>query len=65
MANDVLSNNAGAALDIVKLNAGAALYASDIAAKLSDGIEMAAAALASGSAKNKFEQFIEYSNSFT
>lgn len=64
IVNDVFENKAGAALDIVKLNAGAALYASDKAATLEDGVRMAADAIASAAAKNKFQQYIDYTNSF-
>ena len=62
LVNEVFSNKSGAALDIVKLNAGAALYASDKASTLAEGIEMAATAIASGDAKSKFQQYIEYTN---
>ena len=54
-----------AAVDIVKLNAGAALYASDVVSSLKEGVEMAASAIASGEAKNKFQQYIEYTNNLT
>ena len=63
MVKDVFENKSGAATEIVKLNAGAAIYASDIAATLSEGVEMATAALASLEAKKRFEQYIEYTNS--
>lgn len=62
LVNEVFSNKSGAALDIVKLNAGAALYASDKASTLAEGIEMVATAIASGDAKSKFQQYIEYTN---
>lgn len=62
LVNNVFSNKPSAALDIVKLNAGAALYASDKASSLSIGIDMAATAIKSGDAKNKFQQYIEYTN---
>jgi len=63
MVNDVLNNRSCAATDIVKLNAGAAIYASDKASTLPEGIDMADAAISSGESKNKFEQYIEYTNS--
>jgi len=62
--NHVFDNKSGAALDIVKLNAGAAIYASDIASSLEEGVILAADAIASGNAKEKFQQYIEYTNSF-
>ncbi|MEM7400396.1 MAG: anthranilate phosphoribosyltransferase [Pseudomonadota bacterium] len=61
---DVFDNQPGAALDIVKLNAGAAIYASDKAENLEQGVSMAADAIESGGAKNKFQHYIEYTNSF-
>ena len=64
IVNDVLENKVGAALNIVKLNAGAAIYASDKATTLEEGVSLASDAIASGEAKNKFQQYIEYTNSF-
>lgn len=64
IVNSVLENKAGAALNIVKLNAGAAIYASDKASTLEGGVSLASDAIASGEAKNKFQQYIEYTNSF-
>ncbi len=62
MAQAVFDNQSGAALDIVKLNAGAAIYASGKAATLDDGIKLANDILASGAAKNKFQEYIEFTN---
>ncbi|MFZ6760851.1 anthranilate phosphoribosyltransferase [Undibacterium sp. Ji50W] len=56
---DVMNNVAGAANDIVALNAGAALYGAGIAASIAEGVKLAQAAIASGTAKAKLEQFIE------
>lgn len=64
IVNSVFDNNKGAALDIVKLNAGAALYASDTVTSLEEGVGLAADTIASASAKNKFQQYIEFTNSF-
>jgi len=64
IVNSVFDNQASAAVGIVKLNAGAAIYASDKASSLEEGISMAGDAIASGSAKNKFQQYIEFTNSF-
>ncbi len=55
----VLANEAGPARDIVLLNAGAALYAADVADSLADGVERAREALASGRAAEKLEQFVQ------
>jgi len=56
-----LDNRPGAPLDIVLLNAGAALCAAGIAQDLPDGIEKARAAVASGAARAKLEQLIRLS----
>ena len=56
----VLDNQPGAARDIVLLNAGAALYAANVAASIGEGIERAREALASGAAKAKLAQFIAF-----
>lgn len=52
----VLDNQPGAARDIVVLNAGAALYAANVADSIKAGIEKARAALDSGAAKAKLAQ---------
>ncbi len=65
LVNEVFAGKAGAAADIVRLNAGAALYASDIATTLEEGVEMATSAIASGAAKDKFNQYIEYTKNFS
>ena len=57
----VLNNQSGPALNIVALNAGAAIYAADLADSLADGIRRAQQALADGSALAKFEALIAYS----
>ncbi len=54
----VLNNEAGPALDIVVLNAGAALYAANVADSIEAGIARAREALASGAAKTKLDQLI-------
>ena len=48
----------GVARDIVLLNAGAALYAADVAGSIGEGIERARAVVASGAALAKMHQFI-------
>jgi anthranilate phosphoribosyltransferase len=57
----VLDNESGAANDIVVLNAGAALYAANVAASIAEGIERAREAIASGAAKAKLAQFVAFS----
>ena len=53
-----LDNIAGQARDIVCLNAGAALYAAGVAGSISDGIERASAAIASGAARAKVDAYV-------
>ena len=53
----VLDNQPGAPRDIVILNAGAALYAANVAASMREGIALARAALESGAAKARLQQF--------
>ena len=54
----VLDNQPGAARDIVLLNAGAALYAANVAESVQGGIALARAALESGAAKARLQQLI-------
>jgi anthranilate phosphoribosyltransferase len=56
----VLDNQAGAARDIVILNAGAALYAANVATSIKEGIALARQAIESGAAKQKLEQFVAF-----
>jgi anthranilate phosphoribosyltransferase len=60
MLRGVLSGQPGAARDIVLLNAGAALYAANVAASIGEGIERAREALDSGAAQAKLAQFISF-----
>ncbi len=56
----VLDNQSGPALNIVLLNAGAAIYVAGKAKTIEAGIEMARAAIASGGAKDTLERFVAY-----
>ena len=56
----VLNNEAGAARDIVILNAGAALYAANVASSIKEGIVLARQAIESGAAQNKLTQFVAF-----
>jgi len=47
------------------LNAGAALYAANLADSISDGIKRAREAIASGAARAKLDQFVNFTRSFT
>ena len=58
MLLEALDNKPGLPRDIVALNAGAALYAADIAESIADGVERARVAIASGDARAKLEHFI-------
>ncbi len=60
MLRGVLEGQPGAARDIVLLNAGAALYAANVAASIADGIARARHALDSGAAQAKLAQFIAF-----
>jgi anthranilate phosphoribosyltransferase len=59
----VLNNEPGPALDIVALNAGAAIYASDLAATLSAGVDAARVSIADGSASAALRKLTEISTS--
>ncbi len=65
MVKSVLDNQAGAARDIVALNAGAAIYAANITDSLSSGIEKAKELIANGAAKAKFDALIAYSKNLS
>ncbi|MES2283569.1 MAG: anthranilate phosphoribosyltransferase [Pseudomonadota bacterium] len=58
MLMGVLDNQPGAPRDIVVLNAGAALYAANVANSIKDGITLAQQALESGAAKARLEQLV-------
>ncbi|MDD2775401.1 MAG: anthranilate phosphoribosyltransferase [Gallionella sp.] len=62
MLLDVLNNQAGAARDIVLLNAGATIYLAGLSDDLAAGIAKAAETIASGAAKAKLVDLIEISN---
>jgi len=55
---DVIDNKAGAASDIVCLNAGATLYVAGVANDIASGVAMAKAAIASGAARKKLDAFV-------
>ncbi len=56
----VLENQPGPALNIVVLNAGAALYVAGVAKSIEAGIEKARKAIAKGEARQKLEDFIAF-----
>ena len=56
----VLENQPGPALNIVLLNAGAALYVAGVAKSLEQGIERARKAIAKGEARQKLDEFVAF-----
>lgn len=58
--HQVFDNQAGPARDIVALNAGAAIYAADLATDLQQGVEKALAVIASGKAKAKLAALVAF-----
>ena len=60
MLRGVLDNQPGAARDIVMINAGAALYAANVASSIADGLARARVAIESGVAKAKLAQFVAF-----
>lgn len=61
--NDVFAGKLGPARDIVALNAGAAIYAADLAITLADGVTLAQTQLDNGNAQKKLDALITCSNS--
>ncbi len=59
MLRAVLDNEPGPALDIVALNAGAALYVAGVASDIGDGLARARAAIANGSARQRLQQYVD------
>ncbi|MEW6313076.1 MAG: anthranilate phosphoribosyltransferase [Pseudomonadota bacterium] len=59
-----LANEAGPARDIVALNAGAAIYVAGRADTLEAGVKLALQVLASGAARAKLDQLVEFSGQF-
>ncbi|MGZ8257165.1 MAG: anthranilate phosphoribosyltransferase, partial [Gallionella sp.] len=58
----VLDNQAGAARDIVLMNAGAAIYVAGLTNSLHDGVAKAREVIASGAAKAKLAQLVHISH---
>ena len=58
MLLNALDNEPGTPRDIVIFNAGAALYAANLAADIGEGIALARATLASGAARAKLDEFV-------
>ena len=62
LINSIFDGDIGPARDIVVLNAGAAIYAADLASSLAEGIEQAQTLIDNGQAKQKLQDFISCSN---
>ena len=60
---DALNNKATPATDIIALYAGAALYAAGNATSIADGLAQAQAAIKSGAARMKLDQFVGFTQS--
>lgn len=60
---DTLNNKPTPAADIIALNAGAALYAAGKACSIADGLAQARAAIESGAARMKLDQFVGFTQS--
>ena len=58
MVLEALGNIDGTPREIVIFNAGAALYAANVAKSIEEGIEKARAAIASGAARHKLDAFV-------
>jgi anthranilate phosphoribosyltransferase len=59
MLMGVLDGEAGAPSDIVVLNAGAALYAANVATSMTGGIALAREAIASGAARRTLDALVK------
>ena len=60
LINAALKSEHEAAMDIVSLNAGAAIYVSGVCADLSAGVKMAQDAIGSGLAREKLSDFVDF-----
>ena len=62
MLESVLANESGPARDIVVFNAGAALYAANVAESIAEGVALARQAIADGRARAKLDEFLAFAN---
>ena len=60
LIKQAFAGESGAPLDMLLLNAGAAIYSADLAVDLAAGIEQARIAISSGGARQKFDDLIQY-----
>ena len=64
MVLEALADTPGTPREIVTLNAGAALYAANVAGSVADGIARAREAIASGAARAKLDEFVRCTQKF-
>jgi len=62
MIKTVFADQPGPARDIVRLNAGAAIYAAGLTSSLADGVALASEVIQSGKARQTHESLVEVSN---
>ena len=63
MLLDAIDGKAGAARDIVALNAGASIYTAGLATSHVDGVKKALAVMVSGAARKKLDEFVAFTKS--
>ena len=64
MLIEALENREGTPRAIVILNAGAALYAANVSASIGEGITLARETIASGAARTKLDEFVQFTKAF-
>jgi anthranilate phosphoribosyltransferase len=64
MLLSALEGKESPAMNVVLLNAGAALYVANVAPSLRDGIELARSTIVSGAARRKVDEFAAFTQSF-
>jgi len=64
LIRSALTGTDGSAADMVALNAGATIYAADLADSLRDGVERAREILKSGAGYAKLEELVAYTQKF-
>jgi len=65
LIRSALTGTDGSAADMVALNAGATIYAADLADSLQDGVERAREILKSGAGYAKLEELAAYTQKFS
>lgn len=60
ITSQVLAGIPGAALDVVLVNAGAAIYLADMADSVREGVEIARESVSSGHAWDKLTTFVQF-----